>query len=354
MSDELLDSTVEDEAVTESTEKSMDDTIRETLAAIESRGDVTEETEEQKADRARDEKGRFAKNAAPDQTPEGSEPPPAAEAQPDPVAAPSVPPDLQRLGLRKEEAEAFAKADPAVQAAFIRRSDEMHKGIEQFRSKAQFGHEMEQAIAPFSATIQALGVHPAKAVNNLLVADHALRYGSPQQKMEMFSKIAREYGIDPATIQKPEQQYVDPQVSQLQTQLQQMQSWILQRNAAEQQREQQTLNSEIAGFASDPANKYFPEVKLDMAGLLQSGMAKDLKDAYDKAIYANPSIRARVLAEQQAQADSQRKAQLATKAQAAKTSSAVNIPRRGITPAAGRVGSMDETIRATAERLGLL
>lgn len=349
--EDVIDSTVEE--VVESTEKSMDDTIRETLAEIESRGTEPEETTEQKADRLRDEQGRFAKNAAPDQTPEDSEPPPAVEAQPDPVAAPSVPPDLQRLGLRKEEADAFAKADPAVQAAFIRRSDEMHKGIEQFRSKAQFGHEMEQAIAPFSATIQALGVHPAKAVNNLLVADHALRYGSPQQKMEMFNKIAREYGIDPATIPQQEPQYVDPNVSQLQTQLQQMQSWILQRNAAEQQREQQALNSEIAGFANDPANKHFQAVKLDMAGLLQSGMAKDLKDAYEKAIYANPTVRAQVLAEQHAQAEAQRKAQFAQKAQAAKTASSVNIPRRGITPAKGRVGSMDETIRAEAERLGL-
>jgi len=347
MSEEFDLSTEEEVVTPEVPEKTMDDTIRETLAEIESRGEVTEETAEQKADRLRDEKGRFAAKQ------EESE---AVEAPPEvpPETPVSVPPELQRLGLRKEEAEAFAKAAPEVQAAFIRRSDEMHKGLEQFRSKAQFGHEMEQAIAPFSATIQALGIHPAKAVNNLMVADHALRYGSPQQKQAMFAKIAQEYGINPGEIQQAEQPYVDPQVSQLQTQLQQMQSWILQRNAAEQQREQQALNSEIAGFANDPANKHFQSVKQDMAGLLQSGLAKDLKDAYEKAIYANPTIRAQVLAEQQAAAESQRKAESAAKAQVAKQAAAVNVPRRGVSPARRPVGTMDETIRAEAERLGLL
>jgi len=51
--------------------------------------------------------------------------------------------------------------------------------------------------------------------------------------------------------------------------------------------------------------KYFEDVRQDMAALLQSGMVPlkngqvDLDTAYERAIYFNPEVRAKVLAEQQ-------------------------------------------------------
>jgi hypothetical protein len=99
---------------------------------------------------------------------------------------------------------------------------------------------------------------------------------------------------------------------------------------------------------------FFEEVRNDMAGLLQAGMAADLNDAYEKACYANPNVRAKVLAQQQAKADTERKAQSIQKAQAAKQASAVNVSRKGTLPSAKAVGSMDDTIRETARELGLI
>ena len=347
---------VEQEAI-EPAEKSMDDTIRETLANIEAR-DRGDETEQEKVDRRKTRErgpdGKYLpKDAAPEETPAEVEPQQAAPSDAAPV---TVPPELQRLGLRKEEAEAFAKADQVVRDAFVRRSEEMHKGLEQFRTKAQFGHAMEQAIAPFMATIQAIGATPETAVKTLMVADHNLRYGTPQQKTEMLLKIAKDYGVDLNQVQQyqAEQPYVDPQVTQLQQQLQQMQSWVVQQNQQREWQERQALNSDIGKFASDPANEYFEHVRNDMAGLLQAGLATDLKDAYEKAIYANPTIRAQVLAKQQAQEAEKRKAMTTQTAQAAKKAASVNMPRRGLMPAAKPVGSMDDTIRETAQRLGII
>jgi len=91
-----------------------------------------------------------------------------------------------------------------------------------------------------------------------------------------------------------------------------------------------------------------------MAGLLQAGLATDLNDAYEKAIYANPTVRAKVLAQQQEQAEAQRKAIAAQKAQAAKQASSVNVTRKGTMAAAKPVGSMEDTIRETARELGIL
>lgn len=354
MSEEMVEDTL-DVAPEETVEKSMDDTIRETLASIESRGSEPE-SEEQKADRIRDEKGRFAtKDAAPQETPSEEsheESPPA----PAPVeAAPTVPPELQRLGLRKEEADAIA-ANPVAMQAFMRRSEEMHKGLEQYREKAQFGDQVAQAIQPFMATIQSLGVHPAVAVQKLMSADHSLRYGSPQQKTQMLMQIAKDYGIDmgEVTQYQAEQPYIDPQVQALQSQVGQLQSWIQQQTQAREQQERAALNSEIATFAQDPSNAYFNDVKNEMAGLLQAGLASTLNEAYDKAIFANPSIRAQVLAQQQAKAEEARKQEASQKAQVAKKAASVNVSRKGIMPPSKPIGSMDDTIREAAQRLGIM
>lgn len=341
--------------------QTMDDTIRQTLAEIESRGETEEvtepdETAEERAERVRDEKGRFAPKAQQEEVPEETVPVEAQQVEQEEIAPPAVPPELQKLGLRKEEAEAFAKAAPEVQQAFIRRSEEMHRGIEQFRSKAQFGDAMERVISPFMPLIQQAGVTPDVAVNHLLRAEYALRTGSQEQKVQMLTQLARDYGIDLgqaneyAANQPPE----DPRLSALQQQVQQMQAFVAQQNQAREWQERESLNSEITRFASDPSHVHFEEVRNEMAGLLQAGLAPDLKTAYDMAIYANPTIRARVLAEQQAKVEEQRKAEAIARARDAKKAAAVNVPRKGTLPAAKPIGSMDDTIRQTAERLGLI
>jgi hypothetical protein len=52
-------------------------------------------------------------------------------------------------------------------------------------------------------------------------------------------------------------------------------------------------------FSNDPKNEFYLDVRMDMATLLESGRAKDLKDAYDKAVWANPETR-QVMLERQA------------------------------------------------------
>jgi hypothetical protein len=84
-----------------------------------------------------------------------------------------------------------------------------------------------------------------------------------------------------------------------------------------------------------------------MSALLQAGTAKDLADAYEQAIYANPTTRALVLAEQQAKA----KEEATQKAQAAKQAASVNTRNRPSMPVSQPIGTMDDTIRATLRRL---
>lgn len=353
MEDEVIGSTVEEvaqpEIVETETPKSMDDTIRETLEAIQSR-------ESEDEDRIRDEKGRFARKDDPPQEPAPEAK--AAKADDHVVAeasAPAVPLELQKLGLRKDEAEAIA-SNPVALQAFMRRSEEMHKGLEQYREKAQVGDELLKAAEPFAQILQSYNTTPAQAFSRLMYAEMSLRNGTPEQKTQMLLKIAGDYGIDlgQAMEYRANQPQVDPQVQALQAQLGQMQSWIQQQSQQREQQERESLNSQIQTFANDPSNVYFGEVKSEMAALLQAGLATDLKDAYDKAVYANPVTRAKLQAEQLAKTEEARKQEASQKAQVAKRAAVLNLPKRGVLQPAKPVGSMEDTIRETAQRLGIM
>lgn len=315
--------------------KSMDDTIRETLRSLQDKGITTDAEapadDVEKAQRIRDEQGKF-KSA------ESAEPDPVADHEPV-SAAPNT--------WKKEVAAKWAVLPPEVRAEVERREADFHKGIEQYKGAAQFAAAMDKAIQPYAATLQSLNVTPEVAVKELLSADHRLRYSQPQEKLAYFAELAKAYGIDLGQVQQYEPQQIDPNVSALQNQVQQLQGWIQQQSMMGQQQEEAKLHSEISSFASDPKHSHFESVRGHMAALLQAGQAKDLADAYEQAVYANPVTRAAILAEQQ---DAARK-ELTQKAQAAKAAASVNTRSRPSMPISTPIGSMDDTIRATLRRL---
>jgi hypothetical protein len=313
-------------------EKSMDDTIRETMQDLKARGAEipaeTPEAPEEKAQRIRDEQGKFA--------PKVDKP---ADETASTVEA-YKPPNT----WKKEAAEKLALADPVIRAEVERREADFFKGIEQYKGAAQFGQSMERVIAPHMRTLQGLGITPDVAVGELMNADAMLRFGTPQQKTAKLAELAQQYGIDIGQVQGLPP--IDPNVSALANENRVLKQQMQQRQIQEQQQENATLNSEIAAFSADPKHSHFETVKGHMAALLQAGQAKDLPDAYEQAIYANPTTRAAVLAEQQAAA----RAEAAKKAQAAQEAASVNVRPRPSMPVSQPIGTMEDTIRAVLRR----
>jgi hypothetical protein len=69
---------------------------------------------------------------------------------------------------------------------------------------------------------------------------------------------------------------------------------VLEKNEREQ------MNSQIAqieAFKRDPKNRFFENVRQDMAKLFQTGKADTLQEAYDAACWLNPDIRAILIEE---------------------------------------------------------
>lgn len=337
------------EAQAPETPVSIDDTIRNTLADIKARGEAgevgkpeTPDTPEEKAQRIRDEQGKFAK-----QTPIDQNAPPVDPNTPTAPAAQDGPLDAAPNTWRKEVAATWQNLPPEVRGEVLRREADFHKGIEGYKAAAGFGQAMERAITPYAQTIQSLGITADKAVSELMAADHKLRTGSPQEKTAYFAQLAQNYGIDMAAVQQVEQTPIDPTIAALQQQVQRLSGFIENQQSQGKQQEEATLNSEIASFAADPKHSHFESVKGHMAALLQAGQASSLADAYEQAVWANPTTRAleqaRQLAEQRAAA--------AQKATAAKTAASVNTRPRASMPVSQPIGSMEDTIRATLRNL---
>lgn len=272
-------------------------------------------------------------------TPPAAGTPSAKEGASAPAASTLQPPKT----WRPEAAAKFATLPPEVQQEVLKREEDIFKGLESYKADASIGKAFKGVVQPYLQVFQSQGIDPMQQVSGLMRAHVALATGTPEQKQQFFQHLAKEYGVDLDT----EAPYVDPQVAGLQKQLSDLQSRLNGREQHEANEARSKLQAEIDSFASDPAHQYFDEVANDMAGLLRSGAAKDLKDAYDKAIWANPITRAKEQARLTADAETKAKAEAAEKAKQARKATGANV-KSSAKAASGTapLGSIDDTLKA--------
>jgi len=321
------------------------------------------------SERQRDEQGRFARQqeaqaaapapAAPNPTDsQAAQAPQAPTAAPAPVPgapaaeAPAAPPRAPDAWSPAAKAK-FATLPPDVQAEIAKREAEVHKGFTRQDEQRQFGKAVGDVITPYLPIIRAEGGNPVAAVQDLLQTAYTLRTATPDRKQELFIGLAKQFGVDMngvfQRLSGQGQPQVHPQVAQLQQQLSQLQQERLMQQQAAQQQESAQIDQTINGFASDPKNVYFANVKPEMAALLREGRAKDLQEAYDMACWARPDIRPLLLQQQ----EQQRRAEAQAKASRARAAgSSVSGSPSGSAVAPGAVdpnASLRDTIRAAMQ-----
>jgi len=124
-------------------------------------------------------------------------------------------------------------------------------------------------------------------------------------------------------------------------------SKVTARERSDFEREQAELASTIEKFSKD--KPHFEAVRKVMAGLMQTGAAENLDDAYDMAVHANKSIRETLDADKR-KADQEKQAEEAKKkADAAKKAASLNVRSSSASPA--RKGSWEQTMREVGERI---
>lgn len=270
---------------------------------VETPVEAAAETAEQREERLRDEKGRFARSQEKPETPQATQAPVQARKPPS-----SWKKDYwshwERLGTDPELSK--------LQDYIEQREQDFAKGVSTYKGQWEQAQPLYEAVAPFSQDFQRFGVQPAQLVGNLLNAHRTLALGGPEQKLQAFAKLAADYGVPLQALQggqvDPQQSHVLQTVGSLQRQLQELQQ-------NRQQEQQSALQQQIEAFAKDAP--HFEAVKQTMAGLLQSGVASDLKTAYDKALRLHDDLWQQEQARQAEEARKTREAELAKKKAAA-------------------------------------
>lgn len=252
----------------------------------------------------------------------------------------------------KEALQDWASLPPRAQQEILKREEDFLRGIQQYKSGAELGQRYEAVVDPFRPILQAENIDPVQLFQAFASNHYILSRGTPQQKLQLAAQMIDGYNIDFAqlvdylgdrVINAP-----DPQVLSLQQRLDQIERERQVEVRSRQEAMRSQADREVEAFASDPAHPFFNELSEDIAKLIASGQATDLKDAYEKAVYMNPVTRQKALEQLTATARTTGEAAAQTRIDKIARSTAADVttsptPRNGTVPK----GSIDDTLQET-------
>jgi hypothetical protein len=340
MSEEQLDRREQLMAALDAAEEGTLDPVEEAPAELEPVDDIAEE--------AKSESTEEPIEAAQDETGEETE-------------ETLVEPTLQRPTTWKKEylpiwdkltkGEQLTKEEGIKLAEYtgFQRETEFKRGVSTYKAEADRAKELENAIAPFQAEFQQQGISPAAWINNLGRAHMILSKAPYDQKVQLFHRLAQDYGIqlnqDGNTVPQ-----VDAYTQQLMNQLNQVNQEVSTIKGRFQQEEQVRLSNEIERVRSDVERfPHFDVVREEMAQLLELGKAPDLETAYKKAVRMNDDVWA--LEQDRLLKDAK---QQAIKAQQVQKAKATAVSPKSVTPSGKVAETGDKKDRRSliAEQMG--
>jgi hypothetical protein len=209
-----------------------------------------------------------------------------------------------------------------AQEYYNTREQQFLTGLEQYKGDAGFAKQMKEIVSPYLPMLRAQGVTEHQAVQYLMNANYRLTQGTLEERQAAYRDIGKELGIVAGgeAGHNGEQQAVDPVVKQLQNQLGQIQTVLSAEQRARHEQARTKADADVQAFAADKTNLYFDEVSKDMVGFINQGL--DMKEAYDKAVWANPVTRAKEIA--RIKTDDAAKAPDPQKVEAARRAASVN------------------------------
>jgi hypothetical protein len=245
--------------------------------------------------------------------------------------------------LTKEEGKKLAEYTG------FQRETEFKRGVSTYKAEADRAKDLENAIAPFQAEFQQQGISPAAWINNLGRAHMILSKAPYDQKVQLFHRLAQDYGIqlnqDGNTVPQ-----VDAYTQQLMNQLNQVNQEVSTIKGRFQQEEQARLSNEIERVRSDVERfPHFDVVREEMAQLLELGKAQDLETAYKKAVRMNDDVWA--LEQERLLKDAK---QSTIKAQQVAKAKAAAVSPKSVTPSGKVADTGDKKDRRSliAEQMG--
>lgn len=301
-----------------------------------------EEPSVPKADKPRTEEGKFTKEMQPKADAKAQEKPATGKAAEAQVAPPGKSGNAPNTWTAASKAK-WNDLPPDIQAEIGKREAEVERGFTKLDEERTVGKSFKETVSPYLPMIQAEGSTPIVAIQTLLNTAYRLRTSSPQEKGKLIMDLAAQYGADLSQVSQS-QPKTDPQLQAIQQELATLKNERHQELTSREQQDQAAVKSHIDAFAADPKHVHFETVKAHMAALLKNGQAKDLEDAYEKAIWAHPDTRSTLLEEQFASKEAKRLADVKEKADKARKAS-VSISGSPGATAPSKTNNEDRSLR---------
>ena len=314
------------------------------------------QSEEPQDEPARNEKGQFvaedeavAEEESPTDIAENADEP--AEEQPESSDIPKPTTwkkDLLPLWDKIAKGEVLTKDESKKHLEYLnQRENEFKKGVSVYKAEAERAKALEEAINPFVPELQAQGIHPAAWINNLGRAHMILSKAPYEQKVQMFHRLAQDYGVNLNQTTEP-QQPVDAYTQQLMQQLYQVNQEVSTIKGRFEQEEQARLSNEIERVRSNRERfPHFDMVREEMAQLLELGKAQDLETAYAQAVRLNDEVWA--MEQERLLTDARKQASKASQVARAK---ATAVSPKSVTPS-GTQAKVDAKDRRSLLMAGL-
>lgn len=275
--------------------------------------------------------------------------PPSTEQDPAPSDSASAEPAGQRppASWRKEAQAAWESLPEGVRAEVARREAEMQAKL----TETDQARKLSEALSAYTGQIAQAGHDPAAYIGNVLAWAAALQ-GQPERALialseqyvsdaraaqRLVSALSQRFNLDGFGMvddlgDRPAQR--DDQTS----------AQIIQLQQRLQQAELAAAKREWADFVRQ--NPEAPKMQEAIAKEISANPALTYAEAYERAQWLDPAAR-----EQRLKDDAARKARDAR--EAARKAGGMALPRgRSVQPPAGGGGTVGESLRATAARLG--
>lgn len=313
--------------------------------------------EDHPEDPARFKDGRFkpTKQAAPEKVAAAQEIPSTDAAKASEVAAQpatSAPP----AGWTAAEKAEWSKLSPAVQAAVSRREAEIARGGQQWSEEKR---RYEAVLSPVAEAARRNGMNTEQGLQALLNAQSFLE----RDPLAAIKWLAQSHGVNLATLAGQPDEVSSAQAPDIEAIVRQavqrsvapIVAPIQQRWQQEEQRQQEMTTQMVVDFAGSEGHEHFGSVEQDIMDLIPPLKERNptwtpqqiLQEAYDRAVFANPSTRQTILTAREQAAEDKRRteaAQRATKARGAAVS--VTGAPQGSAADAPAASLRDEIMRA--------
>ena len=203
-----------------------------------------------------------------------------------------------------DEKAAFATLPREAQEFVLKREGDVEKNLTQktqeiAEQRKQY-ESLEQVLAPRRQELAAMGGE-AHVLNQLLqLNDFANR-----DPAGFIQWLAKDRNIDLGNFAKPaEEEFIDPALQAYKQRVDSIEQKLTQKEHQEEVARKTAINNEITQFSQEKDDKgsllrpHFDAVRSEMSAMFKSGLVNDLKEAYDRACYANPTIRQKIFDEQ--------------------------------------------------------